>query len=132
MESKFKVGDKIIVRGPIMELGSFRANYIGHRIEAIIEHIQTNPDPEIGFRFGETSYRAHPIQCRRLNKKPRRRVWVWIDTTKGPSFAIGHEPSSVETNRNSNGYFEFIEVKNKGSNHGKSQKSESKNEKETD
>ena len=114
-ESKFKVGDRVKVFVTLQSVpyetpGTVTAIMSPRLIKVNLDRVETTAGKIIG---------AHPKQCRRLIKKPRRRVWVHgnpkiklgdaIETAGDLLFYISTEPSPTYKGA----YIEFVEVKKK-------------------
>lgn len=88
---KFKVGDKVVVYG-ILDKS------IPERAIAEIKSIHDDGNLRLVFRNGSFSMSAFPQQCRRLVKKPRRKLWIGVDNWNNyrmdnPAYAYPNKPA---------------------------------------
>lgn len=61
---KFKVGERVAV-------------YLWDgRFTAVIEHLNDNGSLDVKFDNLESRNHVHPKQCRRLVKKPKKKIWI--------------------------------------------------------
>lgn len=94
---KFKVGDRVAVYPKAFE-----------RMTGIIDstHITdyTFMVVKLDERYGSDVYTYHPKQCRRLVKKPRRRVWIFNPDAFDAGYVSDVSKKPLE------GYVEFIEA----------------------
>lgn len=103
--SKFKIGDRVMVYGAV-QIGdqSYKARPGG---KATIIYYP-NSEPYVQFDDDrDTHYSVDPKQCRRLVKKPRRRIWIKTivknEYYKGTQYIC----SSFKTD---DSFVEFVEV----------------------
>lgn len=105
--SKFKVGDRVVAYGVVWCKGFAVGNGTSFKIKGRISHLVYSSICLVG--DDELVYSANPKQCRKLIKKPRKRVWVinaeLNDQTINYSQAWNFPPGVLAT--------EFIEVKKK-------------------
>jgi hypothetical protein len=102
---KFKVGERVVMyNGQIRyELKISKIGYLG-TLFFFPEH---NP--------GHNSYVAHPKQCRRLVKKPVRRIWlnrILVDKIN-PLYEFETIPIYVGPKPSNPDFIEFVEVRKK-------------------
>lgn len=108
--SKLKIGDRVMVYGAV-QIGdqSYKARPGG---KATIIYYP-NSDPYVQFDDDrDTHYSVDPKQCRRLVKKPRRRIWIKIIVQNESSDykATQYICSSFKVD---DGFVEFIEAQKK-------------------
>jgi hypothetical protein len=117
--SQFKVGDRVRLKG--------FANLQGE--STVVEGIKGYVTRLYGERFvvhihradilgGNYEVHVYPSQCRRLVKKPRRRMWINIELTRErgmESFDMGttYSPWVSFKEVNLPGWVEFVEVRKK-------------------
>lgn len=100
---KFKAGDQVVVYG--REWGAKMQGF-----KAKVESI--NEDGMLFVNTKDTAYYVHPKQCRRLVKKPRRRIWVNFYPT-GTCVHLSKEEADKHAGRSRIECVEFIECKKK-------------------
>lgn len=103
-EMKFKVGDRVRVYG-----GAFVEVAVIRSIDADTGILSC------GQRKGTNEWlMAHPKQCRRLVKKPRRRVWInpWAITQMNTE-TFGKDIARALTDKANTEWIEFREVRRK-------------------
>lgn len=102
--SKFKVGDKVKVYWASSTI------WIGV-VQAVEEENLFVVEPKGSVKF--VSVHAHPKQCRKLIKKPKKYILVFDTPGKGIGKDCRVIACSEDTEAAVSGYTKFVEVKNK-------------------
>lgn len=106
---KLKVGDRVIFAGATVGGSIF---YVPHKSTVI----DVNPIPtakemiEIKADNDNLNVVVHEMQCRRLIKKPRRRVWIAEAYIGSPDFAVKYTDPNIQ---NGLDWVEFVEIRKK-------------------
>lgn len=108
--SKFKAGDRVRVYGYLGQKHPVSASVTTVHTDELIVNIDVQIRPGV-FLDGPDAVcvSVSPKQCRRLIKKPKRRVWINVKDLPGGT--SGHAHYLINKPHNQPQYIEFVEVK---------------------